>query len=127
MLRDAGPARCGPKGGRARKHGGVLSLARPDSWHEPDVTTVTDPDPHRNTLVVPLPARIPPPGGPAPVHIERPLPGLAVPIEMAKLAAICARASCLRTYTSATTRGGAAQAYNLGSDCAGAHGHLGIA
>ncbi|SEO94190.1 DDE superfamily endonuclease [Actinacidiphila rubida] len=42
MLRDAGPARCGPKGGRPRKHGGVLSFARPDSWHEPDVTTVTD-------------------------------------------------------------------------------------
>jgi hypothetical protein len=42
MLRDAGPARSGPKGGRPRKHGGVLSFARPDSWHGPEVTTITD-------------------------------------------------------------------------------------
>ncbi|WP_327073007.1 transposase [Kitasatospora purpeofusca] len=42
MLRDAGPARSGPKGGRPRKHGGVLSFARPDSWHEPEITTATD-------------------------------------------------------------------------------------
>ncbi len=42
MLRDAGPTRSGPKGGRPRKHGGVLSFARPDSWHEPVVTSVTD-------------------------------------------------------------------------------------
>ncbi|MFJ2577081.1 NF041680 family putative transposase [Kitasatospora aureofaciens] len=42
MLRDAGPARSGPKGGRPRKHGGVLTFAKPDSWHEPEITTVTD-------------------------------------------------------------------------------------
>ncbi|TQF01215.1 transposase [Kitasatospora acidiphila] len=42
MLRDAGPARSGPKGGRPRKHGGVLTFAKPDTWHEPDVTTATD-------------------------------------------------------------------------------------
>ncbi|GDY53381.1 hypothetical protein SVIO_040040 [Streptomyces violaceusniger] len=42
MLRDPGPARSGPKGGRPRRHGGVLTFAKPDSWHEPEVTTVTD-------------------------------------------------------------------------------------
>ncbi|MET7845784.1 NF041680 family putative transposase [Streptomyces sp. NPDC005356] len=42
MLRDPGPTRCGPKGGRPRRHGGVLTFAKPDSWHEPDVTTATD-------------------------------------------------------------------------------------
>jgi len=42
MLRDPGPARPGPKGGRPRRHGGVLTFKRPDTWHEPDVTTSTD-------------------------------------------------------------------------------------
>lgn len=42
MLRDAGPAYFGPKGGRPRRHGGVLTFAKPDSWHQPDVTTSTD-------------------------------------------------------------------------------------
>jgi len=42
MLRDAGPARSGLKGGRPRKHGGVLTFAKPDTWHEPEVTTCTD-------------------------------------------------------------------------------------
>ncbi|MFG2950471.1 NF041680 family putative transposase [Streptomyces adustus] len=42
MLRDAGPARSGPKGGRPRRHGGVLTLAKPGTWHTPDVTTFTD-------------------------------------------------------------------------------------
>ncbi len=42
MLRDPGPARSGPKGGRPRRHGGVLTFARPDTWHHPDVTTATD-------------------------------------------------------------------------------------
>lgn len=42
MLRDPGPVRCGPKGGRPRRHGGVLAFAKPDSRHEPEVTTVTD-------------------------------------------------------------------------------------
>lgn len=42
MLRDAGPARSGPRGGRPRKHGGVLTFAKPESWHAPEVTTVTD-------------------------------------------------------------------------------------
>jgi DDE superfamily endonuclease len=42
MLRDAGPARSTPKGGRPRRHGGVLTLAKPESWHQPEVTTLTD-------------------------------------------------------------------------------------
>ncbi|MFE9223023.1 transposase, partial [Streptomyces lavendulae] len=42
MLRDPGPARSGPKGGRPRRHGGVLTLTKPDTWHHPDVTTATD-------------------------------------------------------------------------------------
>ncbi|WP_344598513.1 transposase, partial [Streptomyces violaceusniger] len=42
MLRDPGPARSGPKGGRPRRHGGALTFAKPHSWHEPEVTTVTD-------------------------------------------------------------------------------------
>ncbi|MEU6896208.1 NF041680 family putative transposase [Streptomyces sp. NPDC046557] len=42
MLRDPGPARSGPKGGRPRRHGGVLTFTKPDTWHEPDVTTATD-------------------------------------------------------------------------------------
>ena len=42
MLRDAGTARPGPKDGRPRRHGGVLTFAKPDSWHQPDVTTATD-------------------------------------------------------------------------------------
>ncbi|MGH3804448.1 MAG: transposase, partial [Pseudonocardiaceae bacterium] len=42
MLRDAGEARSGPRGGRPRRHGGVLTFAKPESWHAPDVTTVTD-------------------------------------------------------------------------------------
>lgn len=42
MLRDPGPARSGPRGGRPRRHGGVLTFKKPDSWHEPDVTTATD-------------------------------------------------------------------------------------
>ena len=42
MLRDAGPARSGPRGGRPRKHGGVLTFAKPESWHTPEITTVTD-------------------------------------------------------------------------------------
>ncbi|GGT41154.1 hypothetical protein GCM10010254_71180 [Streptomyces chromofuscus] len=31
MLRDPGPTRSGPKGGRPRRHGGVLTFAKPDS------------------------------------------------------------------------------------------------
>ncbi|GGZ71245.1 NF041680 family putative transposase [Streptomyces echinoruber] len=42
MLRDPGPARSGPRGGRPRRHGGVLTFKKPDSRHEPDVTTTTD-------------------------------------------------------------------------------------
>ncbi|MFJ4382655.1 NF041680 family putative transposase [Streptomyces albidoflavus] len=42
MLRDPGPARSGPRGGRPRRHGGVLAFARPETWHEPDVTSSTD-------------------------------------------------------------------------------------
>ncbi|MDQ0808382.1 hypothetical protein QFZ63_000096 [Streptomyces sp. B3I7] len=42
MLRDAGSARSGPRGGRPRRHGGVLTLSKPDTWHTPDLTTTTD-------------------------------------------------------------------------------------
>ncbi|MFE7978792.1 NF041680 family putative transposase [Streptomyces shenzhenensis] len=42
MLRDASPARSGPRGGRPRRHGGVLALAKPDTCHTPDLTTTTD-------------------------------------------------------------------------------------
>ncbi|MEE1808184.1 NF041680 family putative transposase [Streptomyces sp. BE133] len=42
MLRDPGPTRSGPRGGRPRRHGGVLALARPETWHTPEVTTSTD-------------------------------------------------------------------------------------
>ncbi|WP_338674600.1 NF041680 family putative transposase [Streptomyces sp. SCSIO 30461] len=42
MLRDAGPRRSGPRGGQPRKHGGVLTFAKPDSWHSPDATTTSD-------------------------------------------------------------------------------------
>ncbi|MFI9082213.1 transposase [Streptomyces sioyaensis] len=42
MLRDAGPARSTPKGGRPRRDGGVRTLAKPESWHQPEVTTATN-------------------------------------------------------------------------------------
>ncbi|WP_200259332.1 NF041680 family putative transposase [Streptomyces sp. HSG2] len=42
MLRDAEPRRSGPRGGQPRKHGGVLTFAKPDSWHTPDTTTTSD-------------------------------------------------------------------------------------
>jgi hypothetical protein len=42
MLRDIGERRSTPRGGQPRKHGGALTLARPDSWHSPEVTTTTD-------------------------------------------------------------------------------------
>ncbi|MFD4144741.1 transposase, partial [Streptomyces sp. NPDC058572] len=42
MLRDPGEARSTPRGGRPRRHGGVLALARPETWHSPEVTTSTD-------------------------------------------------------------------------------------
>jgi hypothetical protein len=42
MLRDAGPRRSTPRGGQPRKHGGVLTFSKPDSWHTPDRATVCD-------------------------------------------------------------------------------------
>lgn len=42
MLRDAGPRRSTPRGGQPRKHGGVLTFAKPDSWHTPDQATTCD-------------------------------------------------------------------------------------
>ncbi|MEU9063601.1 transposase [Streptomyces sp. NPDC048430] len=41
-FRDAGEVRSVPRGGPPRKHGGVLTFAKPESWHAPEVTTVTD-------------------------------------------------------------------------------------
>jgi DDE superfamily endonuclease len=41
MLRPAPPCTPGTNG-RPRKHGGVFTLAAPDSWHAPDHTTHTD-------------------------------------------------------------------------------------
>ncbi|WP_406054124.1 transposase [Streptomyces sp. NBC_01077] len=42
MLRDPGPTRSGPKGGRPGRHGSVLTFAKPDTWHQPDITTATN-------------------------------------------------------------------------------------
>ncbi|GLW59606.1 hypothetical protein Kpho01_76160 [Kitasatospora phosalacinea] len=42
MLRDPGPDRRGRKGGRPRRHGGVLTFAKPDTWHTPDTATAAD-------------------------------------------------------------------------------------
>jgi hypothetical protein len=42
MLRDAGPRRSTPRGGQPRTHGGVLTFAKPDSWHTPDQATACD-------------------------------------------------------------------------------------
>jgi hypothetical protein len=42
MLRDAGPRRSTPRGGQPRKHGGVLTFAKPETWHTPDHVTTTD-------------------------------------------------------------------------------------
>jgi len=42
MLRDAGEPRSTPKGGRPRKHGTAFTLAKPESWHEPDTATRTE-------------------------------------------------------------------------------------
>lgn len=41
MLRDAGPRRSTPRGGQPRKHGGVLTFAKPESWHVPDQATTS--------------------------------------------------------------------------------------
>ena len=100
MLRDPGPARSGPKGGRPRRHGGVLTFAKPDTWHEPDVTTAPTPPAtagpkrawdrmhprltHRGPWLdlpggTPHPARhVDPPEGRAPARRPRPETGLAV-------------------------------------------------
>jgi hypothetical protein len=40
LLRPAPPRRPGTNG-RPRKHGGTFTLANPESWHEPDISTVT--------------------------------------------------------------------------------------
>lgn len=42
MLRDAGPRRSTPRGGQPRKHGGVLTFSKPESWHTPDQATTCD-------------------------------------------------------------------------------------
>lgn len=42
MLRDAGPRRSTPRGGQRRKHGDVLTFAKPASWHTPDQATTCD-------------------------------------------------------------------------------------
>jgi hypothetical protein len=39
MLRDAGPRRSTPRGGQPRKHGGVLTFAKPETWHTPAAAT----------------------------------------------------------------------------------------
>lgn len=40
LLRPAPPRRPGTNG-RPRKHGGTFTLAKSESWHEPDISTVT--------------------------------------------------------------------------------------
>ncbi|WP_434096956.1 transposase [Streptomyces mirabilis] len=42
MLRDAGPRRSTPRGGQPRKHGGVLTFSKPDSWHTPEQAAMCD-------------------------------------------------------------------------------------
>ncbi|MFI2207698.1 transposase [Streptomyces sp. NPDC020192] len=42
MLRDAGPRRSTPCGGQPRRHGGVLTFSKPESWHAPDQATTCD-------------------------------------------------------------------------------------
>jgi hypothetical protein len=42
MLRDADPRRSTPRGGQPRKHGGVLTFSKPESWHTPDQATTCD-------------------------------------------------------------------------------------
>lgn len=42
MLRDAGPRRSTPRGGQPRKHGGVLTFSKPESWHTPNQATTCD-------------------------------------------------------------------------------------
>lgn len=42
MLRDVGPRRPTPRGGQPRKHGGVLTFSKPESWHTPDQATMCD-------------------------------------------------------------------------------------
>jgi hypothetical protein len=42
MLRDVGPRRSTPRGGQPRKHGGVLTFSKPESWHTPDQATMCD-------------------------------------------------------------------------------------
>jgi DDE superfamily endonuclease len=42
LLRPAPPRHYDPRGGRPRKHGGTFTLAKPDSWHTPDVATQTE-------------------------------------------------------------------------------------
>lgn len=42
MLRDPGPPRSTARGGRPRRHGGVLTFAQPESWHVPDATSTTE-------------------------------------------------------------------------------------
>lgn len=38
----AGPHRSTPRSGQPRKHGGVLSFSKPESWHTPDQATTCD-------------------------------------------------------------------------------------
>ncbi|WP_017584011.1 NF041680 family putative transposase [Nocardiopsis valliformis] len=42
MLGPAPPYHPGPRAGRPRKHGPAFTLAKPDSWHNPDQATITD-------------------------------------------------------------------------------------
>lgn len=42
MFRPAPPYRPGPRAGSPRKHGPAFTLAKPDSWHTPEHTAITD-------------------------------------------------------------------------------------
>lgn len=59
MLRDAGPRRSTPRGGQPRKHGGVPTFSKPQSWHTPDQATTCDttatarPKPSPGTICTP--------------------------------------------------------------------------
>jgi hypothetical protein len=41
LVRPTPPRRAGTNG-RPRKHGGTFTLAKPDTWHQPDASTTTD-------------------------------------------------------------------------------------
>ncbi|MEU3096508.1 transposase [Streptomyces sp. NPDC006967] len=71
MLRDAGPRRSTPRGGQPRKHGGVLTFSKPDSWQTTRPGHHVRHHPLRQGRSPRLGPDAPPPAGPRP--LARPL------------------------------------------------------